>query len=337
MTEQRCKTCNTKLVVKERMFHWRGKDFSGLVCEPCNALYDNPEDSFEDYVKTFDQRMMHKCIQCGGPLSKNRKKICSNRCAFRYAAANRKSRDCPKCDRKISVNNFERHVKSCSNNEDVTPFDCLKQKKDKYECPFCYKLFKKGGILAHIWRKHTKAGQDLKSGPKVAWNKGLTKDTDMRVRKSGETTKLGYSSGRLKAYNKGKKHKPETISLLKELAKTREFKTHFSRKSYPYTCTDGSTINLQSSFEVKVAQSLDQNNVHWERPKPLTWTDEKGKKRKYYADFYLPGLDVYLDPKNDYLIKVDAFKIAQVEKENQVCVIILNSEQLYWDAIVKIS
>ena len=45
-----CKKCGIPLVVKPGMFHWRGRFFSGLVCEPCNALWDNPDDSFHAYV-----------------------------------------------------------------------------------------------------------------------------------------------------------------------------------------------------------------------------------------------------------------------------------------------
>lgn len=42
--------CGNKMIVKEKCFHWRGIYFSGLVCENCNALYNNPADSFMDHV-----------------------------------------------------------------------------------------------------------------------------------------------------------------------------------------------------------------------------------------------------------------------------------------------
>ena len=55
MEAPQCKKCTGKLVVKENMFYWRGRYFTGLVCETCNALWDNPEDSFEDYVRETDK------------------------------------------------------------------------------------------------------------------------------------------------------------------------------------------------------------------------------------------------------------------------------------------
>ena len=42
--------CGSKLIIKEGMFHWRGKCFSGLFCEQCNALFNNPADSFESHI-----------------------------------------------------------------------------------------------------------------------------------------------------------------------------------------------------------------------------------------------------------------------------------------------
>jgi DNA-directed RNA polymerase subunit M/transcription elongation factor TFIIS len=53
--DNNCPKCNNKMIVKDAMFFWRGKYLSGLVCETCNALYDNPNDSFMDYVKNCEK------------------------------------------------------------------------------------------------------------------------------------------------------------------------------------------------------------------------------------------------------------------------------------------
>lgn len=63
----------------------------------------------------------------------------------------------------------------------------------KYICPYCGKEYAKYGIGNHIWRNHTEEGQKFdpnkgyKTKNRKVWNKGLTKETDSRVRKSGET------------------------------------------------------------------------------------------------------------------------------------------------------
>lgn len=88
---------------------------------------------------------------------------------------------------------------------------------------------------------------------------------------------------------------------------------------------------FDSKWEVRVAKSLDENNISWIRPrKGFIWADD-GKK--YYPDFYLTEYDVYLDPKNDYLIKKDKLKIEESEKRNNIRVIVLNEKQLDWEKI----
>ena len=89
-------------------------------------------------------------------------------------------------------------------------------------------------------------------------------------------------------------------------------------------------IWFDSNWEVQVAISLDENNVRWERPSiGFLWNE----KNKYYPDFYLPDFDVYLDPKNDYLIKKDAFKISEASRLNNIKVLLLNKQQLDWKII----
>ncbi len=51
-----CPRCGERRVVREGMFYYRGTTFSGLVCEKCNALWDNPDDSFEAHVVEYAKR-----------------------------------------------------------------------------------------------------------------------------------------------------------------------------------------------------------------------------------------------------------------------------------------
>jgi len=60
------------------------------------------------------------------------------------------------------------------------------------------------------------------------------------------------------------------------------------------------------------------------------------KRRKYYPDFYLSEYDVYLDPKNDWLIQTDSEKIRRCCKQNNIRVFILKENQLEWNKIKNI-
>ena len=95
-----------------------------------------------------------------------------------------------------------------------------------------------------------------------------------------------------------------------------------------YESPSAGSVWLESSYEYRVAVDLDSNNVSWSRPKYLKYGN-----KKYFADFYLVDYDVYLDPKNDYLITLDQEKIKQVCDENNVVVHILNKHQLSWEYI----
>lgn len=86
---------------------------------------------------------------------------------------------------------------------------------------------------------------------------------------------------------------------------------------------------LESSWEHKVAKSLDENNVAWIRPDFL-----KYDTKKYFPDFYLPEHDVYLEPKNPFLVDKDKYKLEAVRQQNNVKIILLNKDQLCW-AVIK--
>jgi len=98
---------------------------------------------------------------------------------------------------------------------------------------------------------------------------------------------------------------------------------------------------LGSSYELSVAKSLDENKVKWDTCKRINYIDPEGKKRTYTPDFYLEEYNVYLDPKNDYLINnpnpslgfSDQEKINLVKKQNNIKILILNKKQLDWNTI----
>lgn len=90
---------------------------------------------------------------------------------------------------------------------------------NKYTCPTCGKEYGNKGIASHIWRMHGigvnhKCGRDTKTI--TAWNKGLTKYTDNRLKVYSDMAKLDFASGVRVAHFKGKKHSQSTIAKLKE-------------------------------------------------------------------------------------------------------------------------
>lgn len=120
---------------------------------------------------------------------------------------------------------------------------------------------------------------------------------------------------------------------LSERAKKTGLGGHTSKNKLYYESKNGKIIYLHSSYEIMVAKSLDENNINWVRPDFIVWVDEKNITHKYYADFYLIYFDVYLDTKNDYLIKKDEVKIKSASEQNKVNILVINKNQLDWNII----
>lgn len=80
---------------------------------------------------------------------------------------------------------------------------------------------------------------------------------------------------------------------------------------------------FDSSWEVEIAKWMDENNVQWIRTKKIMflWTDDNNEKRRYYPDFFLPKYNIYLDPKNKFLIEKDKIKIERAQKENNIIIV----------------
>ena len=138
----------------------------------------------------------------------------------------------------------------------------------------------------------------------------------------------------------GKHHSDESKVKMSKIAFDGNYGQRLSESTQSKCEYNG--IILGSSYEREVAKSLDENNIKWIKPKYLKWESPlDNKEHRYYPDFYLPEYDVYLDPKNDYLIHnknkyfgiKDTEKISLVERKNNVKVLILDKEHLSWDKI----
>lgn len=88
-----------------------------------------------------------------------------------------------------------------------------------------------------------------------------------------------------------------------------------SRKAeWFYNSYENKDVLLESSWEKRTAERLIKLDIHWVRPVPLDWIDEKGKQRLYYPDFYLKDFNLYLDPKNPYCMALDEYKMKTVSE-----------------------
>ncbi len=114
----------------------------------------------------------------------------------------RNKKICDKCDKKISMSNFKRHINSCTKIKKLVTLDeNWRTTEGKYKCPLCYKDFSKFGISTHIKTAHFSVNASMKG--KKSWNQGLTKETDSRVKQCSATLIKNFKNGK-NIGNKGK-------------------------------------------------------------------------------------------------------------------------------------
>lgn len=248
------------------------------------------------------------------------------------------TKECPFCHNQVRLTNYNRHITSCQNHPEKK---CMQHvDHDDLFCKYCGKECKnKNSLAQHECRckenpnRYTdNIGKNNGMYGKPSWNKGLTKETDNRVLES--SIKISHA---LKGCLGRKLTDVEKYNLSLK-AKERGFGGRFYHQGILYN-----GIMLDSSYEVAVAKSLDDNHIQWTRCKRFPYY-YNNKLHYYTPDFYLPQYDVYLDPKNDYLINninphlgySDADKIQSVCQQCGVTIIILNQDQLDWQSIKQI-
>lgn len=199
--------------------------------------------------------------------------------------------------------------RECKNTNSLRNHERLcKENPNRSNFPGKYKIGKKGG------NQYTKAIELGLPKPKIS--------EDTRKKLSDISSK--------------KRHNENTKKKLSEIAKKNGLGGVTQSRWIKY---NGKTLG--SSYELKLVQSLDENNIRWDVCKRFNYIDPIGKVRTYTPDIYLIDFNVYLDPKNDFLINnvnpslgfSDIEKIRLVMIQNNIKIIILNKDQLEWQQI----
>lgn len=146
----------------------------------------------------------------------------------------------------------------------------------------------------------------------IAWNKGLTKDTDIRVKKNAEsaavTIRKKVASGIWVSRQMGPDAR-KRLSMAQSLNNRGGKSKWFDYKGQ----------KLQGTWELNVARKLDELNILWYKPKVnndvLTYVLD-GKVKSYTPDFYLPEYNVYLEIKG-YWWGNDKAKMNAVIQQHQ--------------------
>ena len=132
-----------------------------------------------------------------------------------------------------------------------------------------------------------------------------TKNRIKQAHRDGKYAHLDYSK-----INISRPHTEETKELLRQKALASPHR-RLKRKMIEYK-----GIWLDSTWELVLAQRLDEQNIKWIRPEPIKWVDTASREHHYFPDFYLPEYDLYLDPKNPQAVKTQKKKIEQLLQQH---------------------
>lgn len=157
--------------------------------------------------------------------------------------------------------------------------------------------------------------------------------TPESITKMATSIKMRHAEGRYKDSNKkaldtrkrngNLQHSDETKEKLRQIALASPHQ-RVCKSTHDYTDKKGRTFRFDSTWEDALANRLDDLGIEWDRPEPIQY-ELDGKIKNYFADFYLPAYDLYLDPKNSYAEKTQRTKLDVVSK--MIRLIILRSKQ----------
>ena len=201
-------------------------------------------------------------------------------------------------------------------------------------CKYCEKECKNNNSLKnHETRCPSNVNRNYKSFTigHTAWNKGLTKQTNLLIKEHGEKLSSGYATGRLKLSGVAA-FDFETRSRLARNQGFGGYRENSGRsKKFRVKDSNGKEVVLQSTYELLCSELLNDLGIKWIRPKSLRYDG-----KLYFPDFYLPEYDIFLDPKNNFKAKQDELKIQKVIEQNNVKVFILTVDLITKDYIQKL-
>jgi len=163
------------------------------------------------------------------------------------------------------------------------------------------------------------------------WNKGLSKETDERVKKFGESYSNNIKTGKTVPGRLGKHISEKT----REILSIKQSINHSGGicKWYDYRKPNGISQKLQGTWEVKFASYLNVIDEDWikigigKHNHTFIWIDDNKNKRRYTPDFWCPNLQKYFEVKG-YWRDCDRIKMKLVIEQNDINVEIIEEKQM---------
>ena len=248
---------------------------------------------------------------------------------------------CPFCDEERKSTGLHRHIKT----HGIEKWNeyCHSKEKPRYiekdsifycvECDFSSST--RQSVTSHWWRNHTEKGQSHVSygiGPKKArnrktpaWNKGLNKNTDIRLQKMG----LAISKTQQKQIANGTYMPRRMGEEARQRLSEKQALNNTGGKSKWYTVAGK---RVQGTYELKFALQLEEEKILWDKVKTnnhIFRYNREEKIKSYAPDFYLPEFNLYVEIKGYWWgDDENKMRIIRDQHRDKNLVIVLGKENL---------
>lgn len=140
----------------------------------------------------------------------------------------------------------------------------------------------------------------LQSGDETVWNKGLTKETDERVKNQGETCHNRYVNGEIKCWCDGLTK--DTDDRIKKYSSKISDTISNKIENGDWHCQNRQRIEYKesifdSTWEFEFVKFLDAHNIKWVRNEHSFVYIFENSEHRYFPDLYLPDHDLYIEIK----------------------------------------
>ena len=205
---------------------------------------------------------------------------------------------CQYCGRECkSISGLGKHERHCKANPNRVAQPAPVNNLGTFYCAFCNKLCtSRNSLINHerLCRENPNRAltyyeqTGISNLSNLGWNKGLTKETDERVRKISESLQASFAKCKVVSHKKGKARTDEEKQKISESMRNnpnaggRRLGSGRGKKGWykGYFCD--STYEL-----VYVIYNLDNNIVFSPCHRTYEYIDLEGKEHKYYPDFEL--------------------------------------------------
>lgn len=222
---------------------------------------------------------------------------------------------CELCGQLISLSNITKHKRRHVNHPESFKILQYKLNHNGLDCQFCGKTCKNRNSLCNHERMcklnpnnqllssgFIKYNNEIRDGKRKSWNKGLTKETDVRVAKNAESVKQHYLNNNVSRKPLSEEHKKKISNTINEKVKNNQWHVSIAKNMH-YKYKD---VDLHGTWELKYAQYLDKNNIKWIRNIQKFKYCFNNKTHYYTPDFYLTDINTFIEIKGYKTAKDEA-------------------------------